>query len=125
MSNSRARPMGRRAPVARRVLPRSEINLGGGQSEEQSAQRSLAEHVQWCREERERLLVEMARFEAGSESIGTHKRGEALTLGSITRIAFLRRSVEQLGRVIAACDLSDDCGNTADYFDPDRPEEIQ
>ncbi len=71
-------------------------------TDEDRAQRSVAEHVEWCREERARLTAELAEFEAGTRSLGEPDTGEAMSRGSLTQIAFLRRSIGQLGRVIGA-----------------------
>jgi hypothetical protein len=68
--------------------------------EDGRAQRSLTEHVRWCREERDKLVAELAKFEAGTMSIGEPEPGEAMTRGSLTQIAFLQRHIEQLDRVI-------------------------
>ncbi len=59
-----------------------------------------AEHIRWCREERDKLVAELAKFEAGTMSIGEPEPGQAMTRGSLTQIAFLRRHIEQLDRVI-------------------------
>ena len=71
-------------------------------TEENRAQRSVAEHVEWCREERDRLAAELAEFEAGAKSLGEPQADESMSRGSLTRIAYLRRNIEQLGRVIGA-----------------------
>ena len=70
--------------------------------EQNRVQRSIAEHILWCREERERLATELAQFEAGTRSIGARGPGEPVTQGSLTRIAFLRRAIEELDAVIRA-----------------------
>jgi hypothetical protein len=62
-------------------------------TEEDRARRSVAEHVQWCREERDRLAAELADYEAGTKSIGQPDIGESMTRGSLTQIAYLRRSI--------------------------------
>ena len=67
-----------------------------------AAQRAVAAHVLWCRKERDRLTEELAQFEAGTKSIGMPDIGEPMTRGSLTQIAYLRRSIDQLGRVIGA-----------------------
>ena len=56
----------------------------------------------WCQAERERLKTELAQFESGAMSVGVPKNGEARTTGSVTHILYLRRTIEQLSRVIAA-----------------------
>jgi len=66
------------------------------------AQRSVAEHVQWCHEERDRLTAEIAKFMAGTKCIGEPRIGQQMTQGSRTQVAYLRRSIEQLDRVILA-----------------------
>jgi len=71
-------------------------------SEEDRVQRSVTEHVLWCQAERERLKTELAQFESGAMSVGVPKKGEARTTGSVTHILYLRRTIEQLSRVIAA-----------------------
>lgn len=71
-------------------------------TEEGRVQRSVAEHVLWCQGERERLAKELAQYEAGTKSIGTARAGEIRTTGSTTHILYLRRAIEQLGRVISA-----------------------
>jgi len=71
-------------------------------AENDAAERSIAEHILWCCEERARFADELAQFEAGTKSIGTPSSGESMTRGSLTRIAYLRRSIEQLDRVIRA-----------------------
>jgi hypothetical protein len=65
-------------------------------------QRSIAEHVEWCRGERDSRARELAKYEARLLSIGAPKPGEYQTMGTITHIAFLRRTIEQLERIIAA-----------------------
>ncbi len=71
-------------------------------TEEDRVQRSVAEHVLWCRAERERLKEELAQYEAGTKGIGTPKPGEVRTTGSMTHILYLQRTIEQFGRVISA-----------------------
>ena len=58
--------------------------------------RALAEHVLWCREECEEMRAELAQFEAGDAGVGTP-----------ARMTLLRGRIEQLKRVIAACELPD------------------
>jgi hypothetical protein len=64
-------------------------------------QRSVAEHVLWCQEERERLKGELGQFESGTKSVGAPLPGEIRTTGSTTHILYLQRTIEQLGRVIS------------------------
>ena len=70
--------------------------------DDERSKRSVAEHVLWCREERDKLAEELRQFEAGTKTIGTLEPGESMTRGSLTRIAYLRRNIEQLNRVIRA-----------------------
>lgn len=65
-------------------------------------QRSVVEHVLWCREERDRLAGELAQFEAGTKCIGEPDFGASATQGSLTQIAYLRRNIEQLDRVVGS-----------------------
>ena len=65
-------------------------------------QRSVEEHVLWCRDERDRLTHELGQYQKGTLSIGTRKTGEQFTQGSVTHVSYLQRTIEQLGRVIAA-----------------------
>ena len=65
-------------------------------------QRSVEEHVLWCRGERDRLTHELGQYQNGALSIGTRKTGEPVTQGSLTHVSYLHRTIEQLGRVIAA-----------------------
>ena len=67
-----------------------------------SGQRSIAEHVEWCRGERDSRARELAKYEARMLSIGDPKPGEYQTMGTITHIAFLKRTIGQLERIIAA-----------------------
>ena len=73
-------------------------------TEEDRLQRSVAEHVLWCQEERERLKAELGQFESGTKSVGAPLPGEIRTTGSTTHILYLhlQRTIEQLGRVISA-----------------------
>lgn len=71
-------------------------------TEEDRVQRSIAEHVLWCREKRDELTKELAQYRDGILSIGERKTGEPMTQGTITHITYLHRTIEQLGRVIAA-----------------------
>ena len=67
--------------------------------DETRAKRSIAEHIQWCREERDELAADLARFEAGPLYIGESGAG---TRDSMTRTEYLRRSIEQLDDVVRA-----------------------
>jgi hypothetical protein len=71
-------------------------------SEEDRVQRAIAEHVQWCREKRDALTEELAQYRDGTLSIGERKTGEPVTRGTITHIMYLQRTIDQLGKVIAA-----------------------
>lgn len=71
-------------------------------TEEDRIQRSIAEHVLWCREERDRLAKEIDLYRSGALSIGKPMIGEIATQGTLTHIAFLERAIQQLDRVIAA-----------------------
>jgi len=64
--------------------------------------RPVEEHVLWCRGERDRLTHELGQYQTGSLSIGARKTGEPVTQGSVTHVSYLQRTIEQLGRVIAA-----------------------
>ena len=66
------------------------------------AQRSVMEHVLWCRDKRDALAEELGQCKAGTLTIGKTMVGQAYTQGSLTHIAYLQRTIEQLGRVIAA-----------------------
>ena len=71
-------------------------------TEEDRVQRAIAEHVLWCREKRDALTDELAQYRDGTFSIGERKVGEPITQGTITHINYLRRTIDQLGRVITA-----------------------
>jgi hypothetical protein len=71
-------------------------------SDEERAGRSVVEHVQWCREERDRLTAELAQFEAGIKRLGEPDAGETMSRGSLTQVAYLRHNIEQLDHVIVA-----------------------
>ena len=77
-------------------------------TEEDRVQRSIAEHVLWCREKRDELTKELAQYRDGILSIGERKTGEPMTQGTITHVTYLQRNIEQLGRVIAAYSPSSD-----------------
>jgi uncharacterized coiled-coil DUF342 family protein len=70
--------------------------------EEERIRSSIAEHVQWCREKRDELTKELAQYRDGILSIGERKSGEAMTQRTITHIADLQRTIDQLDQVIAA-----------------------
>jgi len=65
-------------------------------------QRSVVDHVLWCQDERERLRAELLKYESGALSIGVPRSGELRTTGTATHILYLQRTIDQLGRVIAA-----------------------
>ena len=65
-------------------------------------QRSIAEHVLWCREELDRLSDELARYRDGTLSVGERKIGEPVTQGTITHTMYLQHTIADLSRVIAA-----------------------
>jgi hypothetical protein len=71
-------------------------------SNDERIEKSVAEHITWCKGERARLMNELEQFESGIRSIGTPRQGEKFTLGSLTHIAFLQREIDQLEQVIAA-----------------------
>lgn len=71
-------------------------------TEEDRVQKAIAEHVLWCREKRDARTEELAQYRDGILSIGARKIGEPATQGTITHITHLQRTIEQLGRVIAA-----------------------
>jgi hypothetical protein len=69
---------------------------------EDLGQRSIAEHVLWCGDKRDALAKELVQYQSGALSIGIRKAGEPVTQGTLTHIIYLQRTIEQLGRVIAA-----------------------
>jgi len=71
-------------------------------TEEERVQAAIAEHVQWCREKRDELTDELAKYRDGLLSIGERKVGGPMTQGTITHIHYLQRTIDQLSRVIAA-----------------------
>jgi hypothetical protein len=77
-------------------------------TEEDRVQRAIVEHVLWCREKRGALMDELAQYRDGILSIGERKVGEPMTQGTITHITYLQRTIDQLGRVIAAYSPPDD-----------------
>ena len=77
-------------------------------SKDDGVQRSIADHVQWCRDKRDSLANELSQYRDGSLSIGQRKLGEPATQGTITHIKYLDRTIEQLDRVIAAYSASID-----------------
>ena len=77
-------------------------------TEEDRVQRSIAEHVLWCREKRDSLTKELIQYRDGILSIGERTVGEPMTQGTITHIAYLQRTIDQLGRVIAAYSAPED-----------------
>ena len=70
--------------------------------DEDGVQKSVAEHVLWCRRERDRLAHELDQFQKGFLSVGERKIGAPVTQGTLTHVAFLQRNIGQLDRVIAA-----------------------
>jgi hypothetical protein len=62
----------------------------------------VAEHVRWCREERDGLAKSLVYYQTGILSIGERKIGEPMTAGTVTHIVFLQRQIKQLDNVIAA-----------------------
>jgi len=56
----------------------------------------------WCREKRDALTEECTKYRDGILSVGQRKIGESMTQGTITHIAYLTSTIEQLNRVIAA-----------------------
>ena len=71
-------------------------------TEEDRVQRAIAEHVLWCRKKRDDLTDELARYRDGILSIEERETGEPVTQGTITHIMHLQRTIDQLGKVIAA-----------------------
>lgn len=71
--------------------------------DQDSIQRLIAEHVLWCREERDRLTSELALYKSVALSIGRTKVVEAFAHGGTTRISELQRTIEELDRVIECC----------------------
>jgi hypothetical protein len=69
---------------------------------EDPGQRSIADPILWCRDKRDALATELAQYQSGASSIGTRKTGEPVTQGTVTHVSYLQRTIEQLGRVIAA-----------------------
>lgn len=69
---------------------------------EDRVQRPIAEQVLWCRDKRDSLRRELDPYRAGTLSIGERKIGEPMTQGTMTHIAYLQRTIDQLDRVIAA-----------------------
>jgi hypothetical protein len=65
-------------------------------------EKSVSEHVIWCRGERDRLAHELDQYQKGFLSIGEQKIGAPVTQGTITHVAYLQRNIGQLDRVIAA-----------------------
>lgn len=70
--------------------------------EEDCIQRSIAEHVLWCCEERDRLAGELVLYRSGALAVGRSTIGEIVSYGTMTRVAFLHHTIEQLDRVISA-----------------------
>ena len=71
-------------------------------TEEDRVQRSIAEHILWCREKRDELAKELAQYRSGELSVGERKIGESMTQGTKTHIMYLQRNINQLDRVLAA-----------------------
>lgn len=63
---------------------------------------SVAEHIRWCRAERDRLAKSLVYYQTGILSVGERRIGEPMTRGTATHTMFLRRQIEQLDNVIAA-----------------------
>jgi len=123
MHNIRARPTVRcSAPTARRVQSRGAVSHAGWVFGENRDQRALAEHALWCREERENLLTEIAKCDARTGGV---REPDDVAVGGLLSRTLLRARVEQLERVIAACDLHEKPHNTGTCFDRDGPKEIQ
>jgi hypothetical protein len=69
---------------------------------EDLGQGSIAEHVLWCADKRHALAKELVQYRSGALSIGTRRVGEPVTQGTLTHVLYLQRTIEQLGRVVAA-----------------------
>src|SRR5579864_442517 len=76
-------------------------------------QRQIEEHILWCRGERDRLSHELGQYQKSILSTGTRKTGEPVPQATATRIGYLERTIEQLGRVIAAYALTSDLSPTS------------
>ena len=76
-------------------------------------QRQIEEHVLWCRGERDRMSRELEQCQKSILSTGTRKTGKPVPEATMTRIGYLERTIEQLGRVIAAYALPSDLSPTS------------
>lgn len=62
---------------------------------------ATAAHVQWCKEERERVREELVAFESGARVVGDPQiGGTGPSQGTLTHILYLKKTIEDLTRVI-------------------------
>jgi len=62
-------------------------------------------HVNWCREERERVRKELAEYESGACVVGEPTIGASgPSQGTITHVTYLKTVIADLTRVIDAFD---------------------
>ncbi|HUO89538.1 MAG TPA: hypothetical protein VMU08_10215 [Rhizomicrobium sp.] len=62
---------------------------------------AIADHIQWCRGERDRLREALAAHRAGTRIDG-EPQNEIAKLGTITHVMCLEKTIRDLGRVIDA-----------------------
>jgi hypothetical protein len=62
----------------------------------------LAEHVLWCRGERDSTARELAKYKERTFSVAERKAGKSLTQGAAIHLAYLKSAIQHLDRFIAA-----------------------
>jgi hypothetical protein len=62
----------------------------------------LAEHVAWCRGERDSMIRELTKYKERTFSVRERKVGKPLTHGATTHIAYLKSAIQHLDGFIAA-----------------------
>jgi len=71
--------------------------------EEYPLQMFLAEHVLWCRGERDSMARELTKYKERTFSAAERKAGKSLTQGAAVHVAYLRSAIQHLDRFIADC----------------------
>ena len=70
--------------------------------EEYPPEMFLAEHVAWCRGERDSMVRELIRYRKRAFSVREHKVRKPLTQGAATHIAYLANAIQHLDNFIVA-----------------------
>jgi hypothetical protein len=69
--------------------------------EEYPPQMFLAEHLLWCRGERDSMARELAKYKERTFGVVKRKAGKCLTPGAATHIAYLKSAIQHLDRFLA------------------------